>query len=896
MTFRLRAGELDSLLGVIEFNRTMSGTSGSGTGNLPRRWDVNAEGQPVLTAYLLGAESNQRGLPSLGDLRENYRTMSGGTELPVHELFKNSTTGPELLSALAANAADTAAGSPSPDNLIRTIWNQNHNYWVDRLRADTGGTWTEDQYFQAARAMNSAEHQQAAFSEIASALSDDTSARLNQIISASQDAVTQGLAAGEALVALFHEQLDVLDGTTGERHRLALADTFDMPAADPAAAGTKQTAVPEPATPDTTDMAALPGSRTGLPDRPIDLATVYSTRTRDNGSPGLNQVRNELFALTGLASLQPYVDWADFQGRNGLSDDVVADLKAAYPEGVEAVDLWVGGLAEAPSHGQFGSTFGMISQTESNAQTAQSNEAISVSEFFAETADIQHLGSQSFAALVARHFSPDSPEFQALFDTEHPASVIVGNDLNNILTGTRGRDLILGGGGDDVLSGRSGDDDLQGGAGDDLLDGGIGADTMSGNGGDDTFIVDNEGDTVVETADQGADTVVTTLNTYTLSENVEVLVFAGEGTFTGTGNAADNTIIGGSSSDQLSGETGSDTLIGGGGNDTYIVDTPSDIILELEGEGTDTVVANVENYTLSINVENLEYSGAGNFVGTGNLSDNTILGGEGTDILFGLSGDDTLSGDLGSDVLAGGAGNDLLAGGEGNDVLYGDEPDISEPLVITGGSSGEIILGSAEIDHISGNSGGDIVFGGAGADAIDGGRDHDQLDGGAGNDYLDGGSGDDDLAGGTGNDVLYGSRGNDTLQGGDGDDRLEGGDDDDCLDGGQGDDWLEGGYGRNLFTAGQGTDWIITISGSDTIVLQSGFGNDYVAGFDGDSSGQGSQDLIDVSSYGFNSDAIGFDIQILGIGSDTVITIGSDTLTLLNVASDTIDRNDFIFS
>ncbi|MBX5192413.1 RTX toxin, partial [Rhizobium sp. NZLR3b] len=66
---------------------------------------------------------------------------------------------------------------------------------------------------------------------------------------------------------------------------------------------------------------------------------------------------------------------------------------------------------------------------------------------------------------------------------------------------------------------------ITGGAGNDVLNGGAGADTLIGGAGDDTYIVDNAGDIVTEAADEGIDTVRTTLASYTLGSDVENLTY-----------------------------------------------------------------------------------------------------------------------------------------------------------------------------------------------------------------------------------------------------------------------------------------------------------------------------------------------------------------------------------
>ena len=70
-------------------------------------------------------------------------------------------------------------------------------------------------------------------------------------------------------------------------------------------------------------------------------------------------------------------------------------------------------------------------------------------------------------------------------------------------------------------------------------------------------------------------------------------------------------------------------------------------------------------------MENLRYTGALAFNGTGNAAPNALTGGVGADMLSGLDGNDTLSGGSGNDILSGGVGNDILSGDAGNDTLTG---------------------------------------------------------------------------------------------------------------------------------------------------------------------------------------------------------------------------------
>ncbi len=293
---------------------------------------------------------------------------------------------------------------------------------------------------------------------------------------------------------------------------------------------------------------------------------------------------------------------------------------------------------------------------------------------------------------------------------------------DRMLTGTDGNDILAGDAGHDQLFGLAGNDTLNGGAGNDLLDGGTGSDTMMGGTGNDTYVVDAAGDVVTDLANEGADTVQSSI-TYTLGSNLENLTLTGTAAINGAGNglnnilignSANNTLNGGAGNDRLDGGLGSDTMVGGTGNDTYVVNQVGDVVSETAGQGTDTVESSI-TFTLGSNVESLVLTGTANING---------IGGSANNILVGNSGNNTLSGGSGDDAADGGPGNDALSGGSGNDVLVG----------------------------------------GDGVDTLDGGSGDDQLLGGAGNDTMTGGSGGDQFVGGSGNDLMTGGSGNDIYQ------------------------------------------------------------------------------------------------------------------------------------
>ncbi|WP_206513403.1 beta strand repeat-containing protein [Rhizobium phaseoli] len=399
---------------------------------------------------------------------------------------------------------------------------------------------------------------------------------------------------------------------------------------------------------------------------------------------------------------------------------------------------------------------------------------------------------------------------------------------------------------DNAITGGAGADTLSGGAGNDTLDGGAGADTLIGGLGDDTYIVDNAGDVVSENAGEGTDTVKTSLTTYTLGANVENLTYTGTAAFTGSGNALDNIITGG---------TGADHLAGGLGNDTYIVDNAGDVVTENVGEGTDTVRTALASYTLAANVENLVYTGAAAFAGTGNGLDNMITSGAGADTLTGGAGNDTLDGGVGADHLIGGTGDDTYIVDNASDVVTENAGEGTDTIRTSLATYSLASLANVENLTYTGTA----AFTGTGnasANVITGSSGNDTLDGGAGADTLIGGTGDDtyvvDNAGdivveniGEGMDTIKTSLASYTLganvefltytgtaaftgTGNELSNTLTGGTGADTLVGGGGDDFLDGGTGADHLIGGIGDDDYVVDNVGDVVTENAGEGSDTI--------------------------------------------------------------------
>lgn len=326
------------------------------------------------------------------------------------------------------------------------------------------------------------------------------------------------------------------------------------------------------------------------------------------------------------------------------------------------------------------------------------------------------------------------------------------------------------------------------------------------------------------------------------------------------GSAGNDTLVGGVAADEISGYAGddridggggADNMIGGAGNDTYFVDDPADQVLEVAGEGIDTVYAGVD-FTLGAGqeVEILRASGSTGLALTGNELANVLVGGSGADILSGGTGDDAYAVDDAADQVfeAVGAGNDAVYTSVSYTLMDGQEIELlgstsAAGVTLTGNAFANTLIGNAGADRLYGAGGDDTLYGAGGLDVLSGGDGNDTYGVDvAGEQVIEApGGGTDtvyafvDFALGTGQEVEYlmaatatgltlrgnefanfvvGNAGNDTLYGGGGDDRLSGGAGNDTVYGGAGDDFIlvDSSADRVFEAPGEGTDTVCALA------------------------------------------------------------------------------------
>jgi Ca2+-binding RTX toxin-like protein len=456
--------------------------------------------------------------------------------------------------------------------------------------------------------------------------------------------------------------------------------------------------------------------------------------------------------------------------------------------------------------------------------------------------------------------------------------VLVGDLLDNSLSGRAGGDVLQGEGGQDSLLGDAGDDTVKGGEGFDYLDGGLDVDTADYSEKTVSVEVTLDGGNVVQ-ALVGGVSEDQILNVENLAGGSAGDTFAGDGLNNRfDGNDGDDTLLGGGGGDLLLGGAGSDFLHGGVGQDTldggadfdfveYRYDTLN-IVVTLNGSTNATVTIGGVAEDSIRNIEGL-LSGSGNDLLVGDGLGNVFYGENGDDTISGAGGADGLNGGFGNDVLTGGLAADNLDGGDGIDTASYAEKTAAVVVTLNGVSVVNVTVGGVvedtlvAVENVMGGSGNDALTGDLLANALNGGAGNDILSGSGGDDTLTGGLGADQMTGGSGNDTFFvdnvldtaidglnggldtvsssvsftiganievliltgvavagtGNASNNTINGNNGANTLNGGDGNDTLNGGLGADAMTGGAGNDIYVVDNAGDTATEAAagGTDTV-------------------------------------------------------------------------------
>ena len=448
------------------------------------------------SAYLLTSDDNL--LPTIEQIRPQANGLSD------EELVESM---PGIVPFVGG---DVRANENIALTSMHTLWMREHNRRVDELK-ELHPDWTDDELFDAARLLTTAVWQNVVFNEYVPQLLGEHG--MHSYAGFDPDADPSiSIEFATAAFRFGHSQvpdkiLSINDD--GSESSIELSEAFFNPEAlksigmDSLLRGLAAQAGQE------IDAQVIDDVRNLLfAGRPGDLAVLNILRSGDHGIGKLNDVREAL----GFDRYESFDDITD-------DTDVQAALQSAYDNDVDAIELWVGGLAEDDIAGsQLGETFhAILSQQFTSLRDGDATyfenlleghddliaeiKATSLSDVILRNSDIDYLQDDAMIA----HTRIEGTRGRDWIRGSDDAELIIlgaGHDYvrakdggDDVYAGT-GNDKVFGELGGDVLFGEDGRDRLYGGDDDDFLDGGDGRDFLSGDAGNDTVEGGADRDTV----------------------------------------------------------------------------------------------------------------------------------------------------------------------------------------------------------------------------------------------------------------------------------------------------------------------------------------------------------------------------------------------------------------
>ncbi|HTS42369.1 MAG TPA: peroxidase family protein [Xanthobacteraceae bacterium] len=364
-------------------------------------------------------------------------------------------------------AGDVRAAENPDLTSLQTLFVREHNYQVD-LAHQQHPNWTGDQLYQYAKAVVTAEIAHITYDEFlphllgANAITPYQGYNPNVDPTITEEFEGAAYRFGHSIVSGAIEGVNNQGVTTSSQD---LANAFFEPEATFAANGGPDGLLRhltnDPSNKlDTHIIDDLRNFLAAPPDF-MDLAAINIERGRDLGLGTLNDARIAL-------GLQPYQHISDIT----TNQDTVNALNIAYGGDVNAIDLWVGGLAEDPSPGaMIGPTFGTIiaEQFENlrdgdrlfyenqgfDAQTLATINNTTLTDIIERNTDTTVMQDDAFV-FYDRHGGTQSG--MTAEDPDAPQLVVGSKGFDTLIGGPQGDMLVAATGGTQTMTGGSGGD------------------------------------------------------------------------------------------------------------------------------------------------------------------------------------------------------------------------------------------------------------------------------------------------------------------------------------------------------------------------------------------------------------------------------------------------------
>lgn len=533
------------------------------------------------SAYLLLGEGGM--LPTIKEVGID----SGKTSLEVLEIFTpegfgglpDPTTNPDPTTFEHRFYAGDNRVNQQPSLLSQqTMWARNHNWHVEQLKYKHPD-WSQDQLFEAARALNEAEWQHVVYDEYLTklvgkwAISEYTGYKADVDPSIINEFTTVAFRFGHDQSRQILQTLAENGGVSGEftlgQAFLALGNgsavTINSEGLDGWIRGQLSALTQE------IDGHVVDGNRNtlfGIPGATVDLTVFDTMRGRDHGVNNYNLMREGL-------GLYVYRSFDEFAYANNIDAATLQALNELYGYDISKLDTIVGGLLEKKAYGsQLGELFTLL--TVMQFEAIRDGDRLYYENRFADHPEIiKAIEETSLADIIARTSGVE----HVYHDAFAAHSRIGGTEYDEVVHGTAGVDLVMGYDGKDNIYGYDGNDDVYGGKGGDAVWAGDGDDMVWGEDGNDYVDAGAGNDHVYGGSG----------NDWLYGGWGHDRISGGEGNDYARGGDGSDVIYGDEGYDRLYGDKGGDHLGGGGGYDVLWGGQGRDTFYFGEGSDRDVI-------------------------------------------------------------------------------------------------------------------------------------------------------------------------------------------------------------------------------------------------------------------------------------------------------------------